>query len=154
MPTPSPDVTFNAFLFATVCEEPNEAPLSVLSVLARSDLDPWTEAAELARMPTDLAAHRLSLLLAGVAARPPSRPDAGSIAVRLVSLLPRSAPLSMPSHGQSASLLTFPPSRAFLIMCLAFLASMTLSAVLGNLELGGHAAKPSTSITPTAAAPR
>ncbi len=145
--TPSPDVAFNAFLFATVCEELNEAPLSVLSVLARSDLDPWTEAADLARMPADVAVRRLSLLLAGVAARSPGRLDAGPMAVRLVSLLPRSAPLSMPSHGQSASLLTFPPSRAFLIMCLAFLVSMTVSALVGNLELGGHAAGAATSIT-------
>jgi hypothetical protein len=38
----------------------NEMPLSVISALARLDLDPWAEAAELARMPADGAARRLS----------------------------------------------------------------------------------------------
>ena len=52
--------TFNDFLFATVCKDRNDMPLSVVSALARLDLDPWTEAAELARMPADGAARRLS----------------------------------------------------------------------------------------------
>lgn len=49
MPTLSP--AFNDFLYATVCEERNEMPLSLISALARLDLDPWTEAADLAGMP-------------------------------------------------------------------------------------------------------
>ena len=68
--TPSPSslgASFNAFLFATVCEGRDEMPVSVISALARLDLDPWTEAAELASMPAVGAAERLSSLLSGVA---------------------------------------------------------------------------------------
>ena len=57
---------FNDFLFASVGEDRNDMPLSVVSTLARLNLDPWAEAAELALMPADGATRRLSLLLAEV----------------------------------------------------------------------------------------
>ncbi len=38
------------FLFAPLHEN-GDAPLSVLSVLARQDIDPWQEAARLAQLP-------------------------------------------------------------------------------------------------------
>ena len=41
----SPTARYNDFLFATVCEEANGMQLSVLSALARLNLDPWEEAA-------------------------------------------------------------------------------------------------------------
>ena len=41
---------FDDFLFAPIGEERNGMPLSVVSALARSDLDPWQEAAQLARL--------------------------------------------------------------------------------------------------------
>ena len=70
-PTSSLSATFNDFLFATVCEERNEMRLSVISALARQDLDPWAEAAELARMPADGApGDCLHCWLASSATRP------------------------------------------------------------------------------------
>jgi hypothetical protein len=39
-------------------------PLSVLSALARLNLDPWHEAAELSDLPKDTAAQRLAALIA------------------------------------------------------------------------------------------
>jgi hypothetical protein len=42
---------FDNFLFASIGESRNGMLLSVLSALARLDLDPWQEAAELARLP-------------------------------------------------------------------------------------------------------
>jgi hypothetical protein len=48
----SPDIgrEFDPFLFASVGEDRHGQLLSVISVLARSDLDPWREAVGLARM--------------------------------------------------------------------------------------------------------
>ena len=40
---------YDAFLFASVCET-GEMTLSVLSVLARQDVDPWQEAARLTQL--------------------------------------------------------------------------------------------------------
>ena len=44
---------FDDFLFAPVGEEQNGMMLSVVSALARSDVDPWQEAAKLARLPRE-----------------------------------------------------------------------------------------------------
>ncbi|HQT77360.1 MAG TPA: hypothetical protein PLD10_09950, partial [Rhodopila sp.] len=57
---------FDAFLFASVDKESNEGSFSVLSALARSDVDPWQEAAELARMPREAANQRLTSLIAAL----------------------------------------------------------------------------------------
>jgi len=42
---------FDDFLFAPIGEDRNDMPLSVLSALARLDIDPWQEADKLARLP-------------------------------------------------------------------------------------------------------
>lgn len=41
---------FGPFLYAAVREDPDGGPLTVLSVLARLDIDPWEEAARLAQL--------------------------------------------------------------------------------------------------------
>ena len=89
---------FNDFLFAPVCEDGDETPLSVISALARLDFDPWEEAAALARLPSETAAQRLACLLAKLPYGPSPRPDSRTIADRLVPLLPRSANPDMPSR--------------------------------------------------------
>jgi len=80
---------FNDFLFAPVCEERDETPLSVISALARLDLDPWEEAAALAGLAREPAARRLASLLAKLPYGPSARPDPGTISARLVALLPQ-----------------------------------------------------------------
>lgn len=84
---------FNDFLFASVGEEESGAELSVLSALARLDMDPWSEAARLSELTREAATSALAATLQ-------SLPDGGwktseirSIAVRLVAHLPR--------HGSS-----------------------------------------------------
>src|SRR5208282_850090 len=42
---------YDDFLFAPICDEPRGTPLSVLSALARMNVDPWEEAARLATLP-------------------------------------------------------------------------------------------------------
>jgi hypothetical protein len=52
---------FNDFLFAPIGEQENETPLSVLSALARLDVDPWQEASRLAQLPKYQAIQDLSV---------------------------------------------------------------------------------------------
>lgn len=80
---------FNDFLFALVGEDRNGMPLSVVSVLARRDLDPWVEAASLADLPAETAVRKLASWLDALSdpALKPTSPD--TRAVRLIALLPR-----------------------------------------------------------------
>ena len=57
---------FDSFLFAPVGEEKNGMLLSVLSALARLDVDPWQEAATLTKMPAQDATLRLTSLLSSL----------------------------------------------------------------------------------------
>ena len=57
---------FNDFLFASVGEEKNGMMISVVSALARLDLDAWQETANLARLTRPLATERLAGLIAAL----------------------------------------------------------------------------------------
>jgi hypothetical protein len=77
---------FDAFLFAPIGKDAGGIPVSLLTALARLDIDAWEEAASLAHMPTKSATHRLASLLAKL----PNGPEPGEavrIATRLVELL-------------------------------------------------------------------
>jgi hypothetical protein len=93
---------FNAFLFASIDEGAFEAPLSVVSALARLDLDPWQEAAELTRLPKETAAQRLGALLT-LPGGDPAHSDTRTIAMRLVGLLPHPAGPAIGSSGPAGS---------------------------------------------------
>jgi hypothetical protein len=79
---------FNDFLFASIGEEKNGMLLSVLSALARLDIDPWQEAVRLARLPKDLARQSLASLIAGLPSGRWAPSDSTVIAARLAQLLP------------------------------------------------------------------
>jgi hypothetical protein len=81
---------FNDFLFAPIGEDKNGMLVSVLSGLARSDVDPWQEAAKLAQLPGEAATKELAALIGALADRAASYPDPRTIAARLIALLPRS----------------------------------------------------------------
>ena len=77
-------------------------PLSVVSVLARMDMDPWVEAAKLADLPAETAARTLASWLDALsdpALKPPS-PD--TRAVGLIALLPRRVTPSPPASVDRA----------------------------------------------------
>ncbi|MEP7063011.1 MAG: hypothetical protein ABI881_11490 [Betaproteobacteria bacterium] len=84
---------FDGFLMATIGGDSNNSgmQLSVLSALARLDVDPWQEAAELSRLPSETAIRKLTSLIAALPNGPSTRLDAGTIAARLIPLLPRRA---------------------------------------------------------------
>jgi hypothetical protein len=87
---------FDSFLFAPVGESDSGTPITVLSALARLDFDPWQEAAELARLPKDVARGKLAKIVAAIPGLSADRRQPGSIAARLVALLPGSASATMP----------------------------------------------------------
>jgi len=81
--------SYDDFLFASVCEEANGTHLSVLSALARMDVDPWEEASRLASMPKATAEKSLISILDLVSGKSWKSPEAAAVAARLVRLLPR-----------------------------------------------------------------
>ena len=76
------------FLFASVGEEVNGIPLSVLSALARLGVDPRDEATRLSHLTSKTAASQLARMFARLPDRPWTSPEIGRIASRLVELLP------------------------------------------------------------------
>jgi hypothetical protein len=100
---PALGTQFDEFLFASVHDDRN-GPLSVLSALARLDVDPWKMAATLAQLPRAAAAQRLASLLEGL---PDGPADREAIATRLVVSLPSqagshaTAPGATPAKGET-----------------------------------------------------
>src|ERR1700730_8099647 len=81
--------TYNHFLFAPICEEANGMQLSVLSALARMDVDPWEEVTRLAAMPKAIAERALLSTLDRVLGKSRNPSETEVIAARLVQLLPQ-----------------------------------------------------------------
>ena len=99
---------YDAFLFASVCET-DEMTLSVLSVLARLDIDPWQEADRLAQLSRDQAINSLASKIWQTDSERWSPSEASILAVRLIDLLPSHgcSPSSPPWTGDRDSTLTF-----------------------------------------------
>ena len=80
---------FDEFLGTSIGEDRNGTGLSVLSALARLDIDPWKEATSLARMPREAAAVRLTELIEALPLAPASAIPSRMSAASLVALLPK-----------------------------------------------------------------
>src|ERR1700678_2293834 len=92
---------FDDFLYATVDEGNSGTFLSVISALARLGVDPWQEAASLARMSREKATQRLASLIGSLPGGLLAHPDAGTIAARLIALLPRAPGFTAATRGAS-----------------------------------------------------
>jgi hypothetical protein len=86
---------FNDFLFAPIGEDRTGMLLTVLSALARRDLDPWKAAAELAGLPEETAIQRLVSLISTLPRGLSPRTDPRTIAAGAVALLPCRADLDV-----------------------------------------------------------
>jgi hypothetical protein len=80
---------FDAFLFAQAGEDRAGTPISVVTLLARLDLDPWQEAARLAALAPEIAAVTVTSVLEALPNASLNPRDNVSLAVRLVAMLPR-----------------------------------------------------------------
>jgi hypothetical protein len=79
---------FDDFLYAPIADDRNQMSVSVVSALARLDIDPWEEAAQLAELPRKMAIARLAPLITSVVEKLTPQPQAEVVATRLVALLP------------------------------------------------------------------
>jgi hypothetical protein len=82
---------FDSFLFAPIGEDRKGTVISVLTAFARMDFDPWKQAADFARLPKDVARTKLAALIATLPGMSPDRSEPGTVAARLIALLPGAA---------------------------------------------------------------
>jgi hypothetical protein len=150
---------FDDFLFAPIREDKSGMPLSVVSALARLDVDPWEEAARLAAMPGEAATQRLSALIASLPAEPGIDPQRGTTAARLVALLPQ-RPAADASQAKSAPRtdgMRKPTPVAYAIYYVIFMLFILLSQwLIGSREppVPGEVSAPSLVTAPSSAPPR
>jgi hypothetical protein len=139
---------FNDFLYALIGADRNQMPVTVLSALARLNLDPWQEAAELSELPTKSATQRLATLIARL---PGGRwaEDSGAIADRLIGLLPHRSSSKVPLAEKAHGLREMTGSAvAILLICAAL--GVTALIFAGSREppsRGDHADAPAFSTT-------
>jgi hypothetical protein len=115
---------FNDFLFAPIGEAKNGMPLSVLSALARMDVDPWQEAAELARMPGETAIQRLASLIRALPDGPSAHSDPRTVATRLIAFLPRGTRSAAPAYGALPAVGEMIQSRGLFLYMMIFMIFM------------------------------
>jgi hypothetical protein len=136
---------FNDFLYAPIGADRNEMPLSVLSALARLDLDPWKEAAELSELPQDTATQRLAMLIARLPGGRWGQADLEPIADRLIVLLPpRSGISKVPLPGKTHGVREMTSSTvAIMLICVALgVTALIIAANREQSSRGDHADVP------------
>ncbi len=145
-------VTFNPFLFASISDDV-EAPLSVVSALARLDIDPWREAEELSQLHEEAAARRLADLLAR---SPGTSGDVETLVTRLIALLPRPTETESPLGAKDwfDARITLDPRvlvLLFLITATTFVVGLSVTAASHS---GAAADPPNASPAAARALPR
>ncbi len=130
----------NLFLFAGVGVERNGLTLTVLSALARLDLDPWDEAGRLSKLSRAEAADSFAGSLARLPAMP--RWPRGTTA-RLVALLPQDGILwPAPATEPATASLRAIRRRAALLALLVMAVMLALGAIghwAGAADMGAAA---------------
>jgi hypothetical protein len=111
---------FDNFLFASIGEERNGMLLSVLSALARLDVDPWQAAGELAQLPRETATQRLAALIATLPDRPSAHLAPGTVATRLIVLLPHRASSNIRSRETLFGINAVSDPRSFMYAVVIF----------------------------------
>jgi hypothetical protein len=128
---PTFDSAFDQFLYASIDETNDEMRVSVLSALARQNIDPWVLAAELTALPRQSAVASLAAIIASVTAGPAARENPDGNAARLVALLPRaSSLLGIPLYPTSSN--GMPGNFAPLVICLIAGGLILAFALLGH----------------------
>ncbi len=118
---------YDTFLFAPVTTDGNGTLLSVISALARLNLDPWQEAARLARLPGEAAIERLASLIAAMPDKPPVTTEPDKVAARLVALLPRRTASGVPP-GQALRRFRAVTKSQAVVYAILVLAALLLGA--------------------------
>jgi hypothetical protein len=136
------------FLLAPIGCEQNGMTLTVLSALARQDIDPWREAASLAEMPRESAALRMSSLIAELPEKPSGRLDPEAIAARLVAHLPHQSAVAPAPNKAVARASAVNHSGLFIFLTLAaFLLGARILIAIRELPTNADSARASISTT-------
>ncbi len=93
---------YGPFLGADIWQEENGNTLSVLSALARLELDPWGEAARLSGMPREAAASALGTTLSRLPDNHCTHREITALAARIVQTLPKPAATRSQVDGDKA----------------------------------------------------
>jgi hypothetical protein len=147
------DPVYDKFLYAQLGEEANGMQLSVLSALARQNMDPWEIAQKLSVLPREPAVRFLTPLLACVPGDVPEREAPEVIAARLIAMLPslaisdRKAGPAYSEHPHAQPNLAIDRIRLFVAFALLLLFGQLL---LSSLSPGPTSGK---SMSSTASAP-
>jgi len=131
---------FDRFLFTLIGEDQNGLPLSVVSFLARMNLDPWQEAGTLADLPAEAAARRLACSLDTLTDPVLRRDITETLILRLLAQLPRrvTGAVKAPVAGVHVVAAQGPGTR---IQTIIFIAS-TLVLIVGAQILAAHRSAP------------
>ena len=121
---------FDTFLFASVGDELDGAPLSVLSALSRLDLDPRDEAGRLSHLTKEAAADQLATMISRLSDRRWTLSEAHRIAVRLIERLPMSNTAGKPDRIEPGTLGKVSPFLIYLALLIALLVGLTASGIL------------------------
>jgi hypothetical protein len=122
---------FDEFLYAPIEEGGNGMLLSVLSALARLDIDPWQEAGNLTRMSRECAAQRLASLISMLPGGALTHLNAGTVATRLITLLP-------PRHSINIAPGKMLPGAGTLNHSRVFMYILIINATLLALTVGSQ----------------
>jgi hypothetical protein len=144
---------FDGFLYASVGNDSDGMPLTVLSALARMDVDPWEEASKLTQLPQESAVTELASLLGAFRNAPVVGLDPARVAGPLIALLPRArdrAPPMLKALVQAAPT-KYSAAVSTLLTVLTYMVFMLIGQwLMGSLRTHRQIEAPPTS-TPTIA---
>jgi hypothetical protein len=152
---PRPGCEFDRFLYASIGDDTNGMPLTVLSALARMDVDPWEEASKLTQMPQESAVEQLASLLGALRNSPLADLEPARIVAPLIALLPCPRDPAAPKRKAFSQFAPtkHPAAVSTLLTALTCVIFMLLSQwLLGSLESLGHL-QPTSTPTPASASP-
>jgi hypothetical protein len=126
---------FNDFLYAPIGRERNGDYLSVISAMARLDLDPWAEASQLAKLPAASATQKLTSFIDGLQKTSAAPHVDKMIASRLIALLPGHTNTKTAAKAASVNAAAKDPRFSLLF----FVVSMT---IMLSIQVIMHAEHP------------
>jgi hypothetical protein len=149
---------FDDFLFTRVGEDSGGQSLSVVTMLARLDVDPWQAAARLAALPRESAALELAAMLAELPALGLAPHDILSTADRLAAMLPRATAFRTPSNqtlfsGGKAASRKYANVLFLAIYLLTMLATQFVMVTLAPTRGAAPLASPVSALSPMASMP-
>jgi hypothetical protein len=125
---------FDKFLCAPIGEDRNGTTLSVLSALARLDVDPWQEAASLARMPSATAVMRLTALIATLPNESTKEFPAKAVVDDLIALLPKSSGHSVHSTDSAPAVVSPRQTQIRIAISALIVLILIISALSASLS--------------------